>query len=135
LDSRVGGQRGGDGAAGPVQAEHLAAEVVGADGEEVHCGRERRRVRGGRCDLDHDAELRRFLGDLDGCLGESAADRGHLVQRPDHRHQHGQPGAVARAQDRGELVAERLRCVEERRQSLLFLVLEERRDLVAGEVE
>jgi len=119
-DSRVGGQRGFDGASGAVQAEHLAGEVVGADGEEVHRGRERRRVRSGRRDLDHDAELGWFLAGLGGCFGEGGADRGHLGQRPDHRHQHGQPGAAARAQDRGELVAERLRCAEECRQTLLF---------------
>jgi hypothetical protein len=79
LDSRVGGQRGADSAVSAVQAKDLAGEVVGADGEEIHCGRERRRVRGGGRDLDHDAELGHLLADLGGCLGEGGADRGHLV--------------------------------------------------------
>jgi len=119
----IGGQRGFASAAGAVQAEYLAGEVVGADGEEIHHRRERHRVRGGRRDLDHDAELRWFLADLDGCLGEGGADRGHLVQRPDHRHQHGQPGAAAREQDRGELVTELFWSREQRGQPLVFLVL------------
>jgi hypothetical protein len=135
LDAWIGGQRGSGALVGAVQAEHLTGEVVGADGEEVHRRCERRRVRGGRRDLDHDAEPGWFPVGLGGCFGQGGADRSHLVQRADHRYQHGQPGSAARAQDRGELVAQRVRCLEQGDQSLVWLRPLERRDLVAGEVE
>ncbi len=93
----VGGQGGPGLGTGAVEAEDFGAEVVGADGEEVDRGGEGRGGRGGRGDLDHDAELGWFLAGLGGGLGEGGADGGHLVQRGDHRYQHGQPGTAAPA--------------------------------------
>ena len=92
-----------------------------------------RRGRGGG-DLDHDAELGRADAGLGGRLGERGADPGHLVQRA-RPSAPGRPSRVSRpaAQDRAELVAS-APGREQGGQAVLWPA-EERRDLVAGEVE
>ena len=130
----VRGQRGTGLRGGPVQAEHLAGQVVGADGEEVDRRGEVRRRGGGGGDLDHDAEFGRVGTGLGGGLGERGADLGHLVQVLDHRDQDGELSIGACEQDRPELVPECFRRAEQSGQARFF-VSQEGRDLVAGEVE
>jgi hypothetical protein len=67
-------------------------------------------------------------------LRQRGADVPDLMQRSDHRHQHGELGIAARQQYRPELVPEGSRLAEQRRQAG-NAAGEERRDLVAGEVE
>ena len=119
---------------GPVQAEHLAGQVVGADREEVarageHVGR---RSRGGQ--FHHHAEFGHVGADLVGGVHQRRPHLGHLVQGAHHGHHDAQPGFPATAQHRAELIAQRAWVAEQRRQACLP-ARQEGGDLVSGEVE
>ena len=90
---------------GPVQAEHLAGQVVGADREEVARAGERVRRGSGGGDFHHHAELGHVGAGLGGGVRQRRPHQRHLLQGAHHRHHDAQLGIPAGAQHRTELIA------------------------------
>ncbi len=120
-----------------IEAERVLDEVVRSDREKVSDGGDLSRLLGRFWRLDHRAELRRRAApvDLEQRLVEQRACSLELARTLDERNHDSKLRFPAGAQDGANLLEERRRLSQSKREAALLDPVQERRRLVRPEVE